>query len=909
MRLPNNLRGAVSGVVLLLGMSLRLSLTPGFLSASLCGAGTAVMAAEPDAPRRTYNLPRGDAASTLRQFATASGRPVFFMMEKVQGEQTNAVAGIFTPAEALQRMLAGTDLAVLQGEGDEEFVVGRRPKAASLREVGHDKPQPKTNPMNPSTSGGKLRTWLAHLALAITTVATAQQKTIEESPTKAQDDVVVLSPFTVSATADVGYGSTMNTSGRLAKPYQDVPQMANVVTSELLQDMKRYDQFGALALVPGFSMVGNTPLFPSYTIRGIFSSSALYVGGFPSLGAGYVYDIGAFADRIEVVKGPSPTSFGRGDPAGFINYVLKDPTFRRSTDVDVMFGTGHGNTVSQRYQIDTNGLLTEDGKTGYRFVAVSSKGSEPQKFTDYETNAFMISLKRNFASRGALSLKALASNDSMPGANMPFYYTDQDFYLNARSYYDIIGATSPAFQVLGRGADYLAYSQSGDNRRMFTAIAELNYKLGEHWSTRQAAQFAQTRQNLNAFLANGAFVYDSDGTTVLNAPFLIFSQSSGRKEAFQSDFVGHYSVPALGAELEVLTGGDYSSNTSRGAFDGRAATPQSLHNWNPNVPVSGWSINPNDVYTRTVTRNSSVYAQTEARFLRERLRLTGSWRRNYTKIDSLNTTNNTETHSKTDSPVLPAYSALFKINDALSVYALYSRYSEPPALVRIFPDLVSSEPDSQLEEVFQSKTELREVGLKGILLEGRVSFSVCAYELTQNGAPTGATVPHSGGVAQNGYVTKYIPSDTALKGFEFEMFGKATNKLTFTLNGTYIASSRTLFVYTPIGQASVVKHLPAFSNPNTLAGYANYSFSGDRRRGLALTIGGKIIFSGWSLGSGGRDYPHTNSVVDLGASYGYNDNCSFYVKANNISERWYTPSSTQGYIAGRKVMAGVDLHF
>ena len=77
--------------------------------------------------KRSYDLPRGDAASTLTRFAEVSGRQIIFMMEKVRGEQTNAIKGDFSPREALEKMLLGTALVASQDSATGAFVIKRHP--------------------------------------------------------------------------------------------------------------------------------------------------------------------------------------------------------------------------------------------------------------------------------------------------------------------------------------------------------------------------------------------------------------------------------------------------------------------------------------------------------------------------------------------------------------------------------------------------------------------------------------------------------------------------------------------------------------------------------------------------------------------------------------------------------------
>jgi iron complex outermembrane receptor protein len=84
--------------------------------------------------KRSYNLPSGDAASTLNQFAGASGQQIIFMMDKVKGERTNAIAGDYTARDALDRMLAGTGLSATRDPATGAFVVSRKRTALTQKE-------------------------------------------------------------------------------------------------------------------------------------------------------------------------------------------------------------------------------------------------------------------------------------------------------------------------------------------------------------------------------------------------------------------------------------------------------------------------------------------------------------------------------------------------------------------------------------------------------------------------------------------------------------------------------------------------------------------------------------------------------------------------------------------------------
>lgn len=92
---------------------------------ALCLIVSAAAAAE--SPRR-FDLPAGEAAQTLKQFAAQSGREIVFAVNAVAKVQTRAVQGDMTPQEALRQMVAGTGLVVTQDARTGAFAV--RPGAA-----------------------------------------------------------------------------------------------------------------------------------------------------------------------------------------------------------------------------------------------------------------------------------------------------------------------------------------------------------------------------------------------------------------------------------------------------------------------------------------------------------------------------------------------------------------------------------------------------------------------------------------------------------------------------------------------------------------------------------------------------------------------------------------------------------
>ncbi|MBA4136725.1 MAG: hypothetical protein C0518_05355 [Opitutus sp.] len=80
--------------------------------------------------KRPFDIPAGDAAQTLKQFATQARREIVFAPATIAGVQTHAVRGELTPRDALNRMLAETGLLVSQDAKTGAFAVRRDPGLA-----------------------------------------------------------------------------------------------------------------------------------------------------------------------------------------------------------------------------------------------------------------------------------------------------------------------------------------------------------------------------------------------------------------------------------------------------------------------------------------------------------------------------------------------------------------------------------------------------------------------------------------------------------------------------------------------------------------------------------------------------------------------------------------------------------
>jgi len=328
---------------------------------ALCGsvvAGATTTVAAP-AEKRTFNLPRGDAAVTLKQFATAAGTPIVYLVDRVRGATTNAVAGEFTPREALDRMLAGSALEAAQDAATGALVVSRKRTAEATPRQGEPGPvsDPQPNPKKPMTSTSLPARFTAALLTLITT-------NLLNAQSGAPAEVVKLSAFEVSgATPNRYQAAEVSSGGRIRTAIFDSPQTINVVTDALLKDVGASRILDALKYIPGVTESTIPNGLDRITVRG-FQTDAQTVDGFFDFAQANIDPV--IIDRIEVVKGPNAILSPTGSPGGTINNVTKKPLFvaPRHT-VRAEYGAFDAGSI----EIDSTGRIGDaKSKFAYRLV-------------------------------------------------------------------------------------------------------------------------------------------------------------------------------------------------------------------------------------------------------------------------------------------------------------------------------------------------------------------------------------------------------------------------------------------------------------------------------------------------------------------------------------------------------------
>src|SRR5690349_17956318 len=183
-----------------------------------------------------------------------------------------------------------------------------------------------SNPLEPMTTSLPRRALLA--AFVLTALAARGQGGNPAAPAAASDEVVRLSEFQVSTTADKGYRAGNSVSAtRIDTPIKDLPFAISAFTPQFISDIGARDLFDVVQYAPSVTSAGREFNAGNavYTIRG-FDQSPQHDGF-----VGEAYIDTTSVERVEVVKGPASLLYGQVAPGGTVNYITKRPASKPFT--------------------------------------------------------------------------------------------------------------------------------------------------------------------------------------------------------------------------------------------------------------------------------------------------------------------------------------------------------------------------------------------------------------------------------------------------------------------------------------------------------------------------------------------------------------------------------------------------
>jgi len=180
------------------------------------------------------------------------------------------------------------------------------------------------------------------LCCALLVFATATPRVVAQATSSSDrsdstsDELIVLSPFSVTSDENDGYRATTTLAGtRIKTELRDVGSAITVITDQFLKDTAVTSNAELLLYTPSTEVGG---------LNGNFSGGSRVRG----LGAAdnardfFLSDIPWDAynvDRIDLQRGPNSILFGLGKPSGLVNASLKTAGYKDETSVEARVGS------------------------------------------------------------------------------------------------------------------------------------------------------------------------------------------------------------------------------------------------------------------------------------------------------------------------------------------------------------------------------------------------------------------------------------------------------------------------------------------------------------------------------------------------------------------------------------------
>ncbi len=596
------------------------------------------------------------------------------------------------------------------------------------------------------------------LPWALISAASAQTAPAPEPAADEQPDIVV-------------------TAQKRSERLQDVPISISVLGGDRLDSQSTGGVTDALRSVAGLSITstaqgGATQL----TIRGVAaagatlsgsSTAAYYIDSVPFglVKSAILPDTNAYdMARVEVLRGPQGTLYGANSLAGVVRLITNDAnpdTFELKTRAGL--STTDGGEMSYRGDIAVNIPLVP-GKLALRVVAgaeeaggwIDQPAQNKRNANDQQSRYFRAKLNAQLTDEFSIGLSAWISR------------IDQD----APNYADGNGNQSSPVP-LPQTLNFDAYS------------AKLGYELpGVSISSATSyLEFTNLSQRDYTSLGAGQRLFTEIRSKVFTEELLLNSTGSG--------------------SLKWSVGGFYRDATDL------------LHQTLFVLPAP---INTNDK-----SKSFAVFGQLTQSFMDDTLELTGGLRYFNDRVSQIELTPTTGNpaqvlahRTETFEAITPRAVLTWLPSKTFTAYASYSQgfrsgFNQSPSVIRAAPDLPSVKAD---------KLHNYEVGTKGSVLDGKLSFDAALFYIKWNDIQQNLTLRYLGAP-----IAASVNGPSA-SGFGVDLSLTARPAPGFAIGGTYSWSGLKL-------DEQVVSNLIvlfnkgdrlSFSPEHTASGFADYSF-------------------------------------------------------------------------------------
>ena len=660
-------------------------------------------------------------------------------------------------------------------------------------------------------------------------------------------------------------------SPKFTETLRETPQSVTVVSRKILEDQGATTLRDGLRNVAGISLAAGEggAQGDNLTIRGFTARNDIFLDGMRDFGSYYRDPFNI--EQVEVLRGPSSVTFGRGTTGGVVNQAYKYPQPNRFIAGTLSFGSD----LTRRLTADINEPLERLGNGAAFRINVMAHDSKVAGRDIAETRRFGIapSLTLGLGSSTRFTLGYYhQSADDTPDYGIPWLFNGAA-PVNRENYYGF------------KNTNFL-------KTNVDIGTAKFEHDFNEALSVRNQVRYAHYKRN--AQITEARVPVAVTPSTALEAINVTRGQIAvDSVETFlenQTDVTARFKTGTI--EHIVVAGIEAGRETSapiRFTFTGVPGT--SLLHPNTEQPFSGNST----IASRARAAAASVAAYViETLKLGRKLDLMGGVRWDRFDADFTQSIAPAAAFSRIDVMTSWRGAVVYKPKSNGSIYFDYGTSFNPSA------EALSL--SASTANLAPEKNQTYEVGSKWDLFKRRLSLRGALFRTKKLNARE---------ADPNNPLLNVLAGEHRVDGFELEASGNVTNRWQLLSSYALLDSKLVKSNAFPLAVGSRLANVPK----NTFSLWTNYELP----RRLRVGGGGQFVDSRTASSTAPLD-PVTGLVKQLpgywvlnaSAKYPLSERFELQINANNLANKYYYDQIHPGHIVpgpGRSVLLGLNFKF
>jgi len=433
---------------------------------------------------------------------------------------------------------------------------------------------------------------------------------------------------------------------------KDTPQSVSVVTQKVIEDIGATRLIEALDLAGGVTRANNFggQGLTGFNLRG-FTSGEFYRNGFP-INRGYpnAPDSNTI-ERVDVLRGPSSSLYGRGDPGGTFNLISKTPKSEQQTTL----GAQLNSKGLYRTTVDTTGTIPNAENIGYRLNVIAEGGDSYRDHVESKRYGIAPVIQWQASDATKVTFEADILRNQHPLDRGHTRYAGQKSF-----------NTSPETYLWETGK----YNNRLYNDNDMTQL-RVEHDLGNDWKLNAGVQYLNGKLYGYAVEANGI---QADGET-LDRNYN-YRELKWQDTDAQINLTGKFQL--LGLAHTLVTGLEYE-NYDYKSYIIRSDPKSNNYPINIYDPVLGQplpELKNITTHDRENLKTTAVFAQDQID-LNKRLSALLGLRFEHYEHDYKNLLPNTTNWNTSHDAFIPRLGLVFKARDNLSIYSNAAKSFKP----------------------------------------------------------------------------------------------------------------------------------------------------------------------------------------------------------------------------------------